>query len=76
MSNVRPDGHHVITPAFIVKGVPEVLGFLERAFGGKVVEKYEGPDGVVHHAELRLGDSVVMCGEAGHGMDAMPASFS
>ena len=72
----RPDGHHVVTPAFIVKGVPQVLAFLERAFGGKVVEKYEGPDGTVHHAEIRLGDSVVMAGEAGHGMDAMPASFS
>lgn len=72
----RPDGHHVVTPAFIVEGTPQVLAFLERAFGGQVVEKYEGPDGVVHHAEIRLGDSIVMAGEAGHGMDAMPASFS
>ena len=78
MSNVRPDGHHVITPSFVVNGTAKVLTFLERAFGGKVVEKYEGPGGTVAHAEIKIGDSVIMCGDASdaHGMPAMPASFS
>ena len=74
----RPEGHHTITPAFIVPGCAEVVGFLQRAFGAAVVEKYEHPDGKLAHAELRMGDSVVMCGEAmpemGHA--AMPAAFS
>src|SRR5207247_94575 len=78
MSNVRPDGHHVITPSFVVHGAGKVLTFLERAFGGKVVERYEGPGGTVAHAEIKIGDSVVMAGDADdqHGMPAMPASFS
>ena len=72
----RPPGHHSVTPGFIVSHAAEVLAFLERAFGGKVVDKFEGPGGTIAHCELLLGDSVVMFGEAGHGHDAMPASLS
>jgi len=74
----RPAGHHSVTPGFSVVGANKVIDFLQRAFNGKVVDKYEGPGGIVFHAELMLGDSVVMLGEAqpdkGHG--EMPASLS
>jgi PhnB protein len=43
-----------------------VIGFLKRAFGAQDIAKYASPDGVVHHAEIRVGDSVVEMGEA-HG---------
>jgi PhnB protein len=74
----RPPGHHVLTPGFSVAGARDVLSFLERAFGGKVVDKYEMPDGAIAHCEVMIGDSVVMFGEANpaHGMEAMPASIS
>ena len=41
-----------------------VITFLKRAFGGQELAKYASPDGVVHHAEIRVGDSVVEMGEA------------
>ncbi len=72
----RPDGHHTVTPAFVVPGAAEALAFIEAAFGGKVVERYDGPNGSVAHAEIRLGDSVVMCGEPLPGDPPMPGAFS
>lgn len=71
----RPAGHHTITPAFAVPNAGKVISFVEKAFGAKVLERYDAPDGKVGHAEVLIGDSVVMLGDAIH--DApMPASLS
>lgn len=72
----RPDGHHTITPACVVQGAADVIAFLEKAFGGRVVERLDGPDGSVAHAEVMIEDSVVMLGDAQPGWDPMPAALS
>src|SRR5215475_10970898 len=72
----RPEGHHTVTPGFMVPGAAKVITFLEKAFGGKLVERFDGPGGAVMHAEVRLGDSVVMMGEPMEGYPAMPGSLS
>ena len=73
-----PPGHHTVTPGFAVTKATKVLEFLQKAFGGKVVDRYDAPDGSIAHIEVMLGDSVVMFGEANpaHGMEAMPASLA
>jgi PhnB protein len=72
----RPEGHHTITPGFVVQNAAKVINFLEQAFGGTLVERFNGPDGSVMHAEVKIGDSVVMLGETMPGMPSMPASLS
>jgi PhnB protein len=57
--------HNVNVYMHPVRAEP-VIGFLKRAFGAQEIAKYASPDGVVHHAEIRVGDSVVEMGEA-HG---------
>ena len=74
----RPPGHHTVTPGFAVPNATRVLEFLKHAFGGELVDRYDGPDGSIAHCEVMLGDSVVMFGEANpaHGVEPMPASLS
>ena len=72
----RPPGHHTITPGFAVHNAGKVIRFLEEAFGGRVVDRYDGPGGSVAHAEVMIGDSVVMLGDSMPGHDPMPASLS
>ena len=72
----RPAGHHTLTPGFAVPSCGKVIEFLERAFGGKVTERYDGPNGVVFHAEVMLGDSAVMMGDGQPGQPHMPATMS
>jgi len=52
-----------------------VIAFLKRAFGAQELAKYASPDGVVHHAEIRVGDSVVEMGESQGKYPPMPTMF-
>jgi len=61
-----PKGLHNVNVYMHPLRAEPVIGFLKRAFGAEEISKYASPDGVVHHAEVRVGDSVVEMGEA-HG---------
>ena len=62
-----PIGFHALTPYFVVQGVPRLIDFLKRAFEAVETRRSEMPDGTVMNAELRIGDSMVMLGEAPKG---------
>jgi PhnB protein len=55
-----PDGYHSVTPYLIVSGAAQALEFYQKAFGAKERMRMAGPDGKVMHAEIEIGDSVVM----------------
>ncbi len=76
MSNMRPYGHHTVTASFIANGTGKVVSFLEKAFGAKVVDKFEMPDGSIMHAEILIGDTVLMCGEPHADWKASPGLFT
>ena len=55
-----PDGYHSATPYLIVKGAAEAIAFYKQAFGATELFRMANPDGKVGHAEIRIGDSVIM----------------
>ena len=59
-----PDGYHTVTPVLTVHGAAKLIEFLKQAFDAKETYRLAGPDGSVMHAEVKIGDSMVMVGEA------------
>src|SRR6266850_976030 len=57
-----PEGYHTITPYFAVRDAAELIKFLKRAFDAKEIELLAMPDGTVMHAQMQVGDSMVMVG--------------
>jgi PhnB protein len=68
-----PDGYQTVAPYLVVKGVSGLVDFLKQAFNAQEIERMTTPDGTVVHAEMRIGDSVVMMGEAGDSGSLRPA---
>ena len=58
-----PDGYHTATPYLIVKGAAKALEFYKQAFGAAELERMEMPDGKIAHAEIKIGDSIIMLGD-------------
>ena len=59
------DTYHTVTPYLVVPDADEELAFLKAAFGGTEASCQRNPDNTVMHAEIRIGDSLVMLGQAG-----------
>ena len=68
-----PEGYHTVTPYLVVEGVPKLIEFLTRAFDAKEVFRMAMPDGTIRHAEMQIGDSRVMMGEAQGPQRPIPA---
>src|SRR5688572_28466456 len=60
-----PDGYHAVTPYLIVPGAGELIDFMKEAFGAQERFRMPGPRGMAGHAEMQIGDSVVMLAESG-----------
>ena len=60
-----PTGYHTVTPYFTVKGAGKLIDFLKQAFNAQEIFRFPGPGGTVAHAEVNIGDSRVMLGDAG-----------
>jgi PhnB protein len=71
-----PDGYPNLTPYLIVRGGAAAIDFYQKAFGARLRLKLDGPGGKVGHAELEIGDSVVMLADEHPEIGARgPAAF-
>jgi PhnB protein len=59
-----PDGYHTVTPYLMVEGASTVLEFAKQVFGAEEFVNMPAADGKIGHAEIRIGDSVVMVADA------------
>jgi len=58
-----PDGYHTLTPYLTVRDAARAIEFYKQAFGAQERGVMKGPDGKVMHAELKIGDSMIMLGD-------------
>lgn len=71
-----PAGFHTITPYLIVPDARAQINFLKRALDAKTTEMLsQDSDGTIRHAELRIGDSMIMISEASGDWKARAMAF-
>jgi PhnB protein len=73
MGNVKPipEGYHSVTPYLFIKGAAAAIEFYKSVFGATERMRMPGADGRIMHAELKIGDSVVMLGDENPKMGAL-----
>jgi PhnB protein len=55
-----PDGYHSVTPYLTLRNAAQAIEFYKRAFGAQERGRMPMPDGKIGHAELMIGNSIVM----------------
>ena len=48
----------------LVQGAEKLIDFVKKVFDAKKTERYSMPDGSICHAEVRIGDSIIMVSDA------------
>ncbi|MGC1187400.1 MAG: VOC family protein [Candidatus Acidiferrales bacterium] len=73
MANINPipRGYHSLTPYLFIKGAASAIDFYKAVFGATERMRMPGPDGRIMHAELQIGDSIVMLSDENPQMGAL-----
>ena len=59
-----PTGYAGVTPYLIIRGAARALDFYKKAFGAKELMRFPAPGGKIGHAEMKIGEGVVMLADA------------
>jgi PhnB protein len=71
-----PEGYHSVTPYLVIKGASRAIDFYKNAFGATEIMRFPGPNNTIGHAELRIGDSVIMLADEGpQGLNKAPDAY-
>jgi uncharacterized glyoxalase superfamily protein PhnB len=74
MPAFKPDGYSTVSPYLIVNGARGTIEFLRLVFSGVLVRHFDMPDGKIGHAEVKVGDSVIMLADHQPGWPSTPAN--
>lgn len=58
-----PEGFHTVTPYLVLHDAARAIEFYKRAFNATERLRMDGPAGKIGHAELQIGDSIIMLGD-------------
>jgi PhnB protein len=64
MAKPIPEGYRTVTPYLVFDGASEAIDFYKKAFGAKERMRMEAPGGKIGHAEIEIGDSIVMLADS------------
>ena len=70
-----PDGYHTITPYLVCERLSKLIDFLKTAFDAIEIERHLSKTGRVMRAEIKIGDSIIMMGEAMEGFPPVQTSL-
>ena len=73
VDHYRPEGYSSVSPYLMADGAQRVIDFLKQTFDASELRRFDMPDGTVMHAEVRVGDTVVMIADGGGEWPAFPA---
>lgn len=66
MASVKPipDGYPVVSASLLIDGASDAIEFYKKVFGATERMRMEGPPGRIAHAEIQIGDSVLMVSDS------------
>lgn len=62
-ANPVPEGYNSVIPYLTIRGAADAIEYYKKVFGAKEVLRLVAPDGNIAHAEIRIGDSMIMVSE-------------
>jgi PhnB protein len=73
--NYKHPGLQDVAPYFFPHGAAAFIEFLQKAFGAETIGRHESPEGLLYHASLKIGDSIIGMGEAREQWPTMPGGI-
>ena len=75
MSTKIPEGYQTITPYLILKNAAAFIEFTQKVFNAEVLNKHMRDETIIMHAEIKIGDSVIMFADSTEQYPPQPAGF-
>jgi PhnB protein len=72
-ASYKPRGYSTVSPYLIVDGAGDTIDFLVRVFGAVELRRFPDSTGKLMHAEVRIGDTVVMLADGGGSWPPVPS---
>jgi PhnB protein len=70
-----PENYNRVMPYLILEDAPGFLTFTQKLFNAKELQKVTDDNGGIIHAEIKIGDSIIMCGNSGGQWKPQPAGL-